>query len=131
MGTRSLTVFIDERGHEICVLYKQFDGYPGGWGLGLKDFFKGKSLKNGIDSAESVRRKVKKEAFVFNGIEEIPVWLCRYFLEDSGFYFHSSGTRNCGEDFIYKIYSNNGKDIMMDITTSNGMFLYKGSAEDF
>lgn len=39
MGTRSLTVFIDEHNDkEIVVMYRQMDGYPEGHGQDLVDF---------------------------------------------------------------------------------------------
>ena len=40
MGTRSTTK-IYEDGKLILALYKQYDGYPEGWGKCLKEFLKG------------------------------------------------------------------------------------------
>ena len=39
MGTRSLTTFIDNNTkEEIVVMYRQYDGYPGGHGRDLLNF---------------------------------------------------------------------------------------------
>ena len=35
MGTRSLTIFSEDGGFEIGVLYRQMDGYPEGHGMEL------------------------------------------------------------------------------------------------
>ena len=50
MGTRSLTVFNDEDGKEIAVMYRQFDGYPSGHGTELAEFLAGKKMVNGFNS---------------------------------------------------------------------------------
>lgn len=57
MGTRSATVFIDNEwdGHEpqeLCVLYRQFDGYLSGHGKELKEFLDGMEIVNGMTGRE-------------------------------------------------------------------------------
>lgn len=55
MGTRASTVFIDnEWGQEteICVMYRQSDGYLTGHGRELKDFLDGMVVVNGMNGTE-------------------------------------------------------------------------------
>ena len=50
MGTRCLTVMIDDSGDEpkeMGVMYRQFDGYPDGHGIDLHNFLLGFKLYNG------------------------------------------------------------------------------------
>lgn len=49
MGTRSLTMFYNEKEKEpFVVMYRQFDGYPGGHGRELAEFLSERRLINGI-----------------------------------------------------------------------------------
>ena len=53
MGTRCLTVMIDDSGDEpkeMGVMYRQFDGYPDGHGIDLHNFLLGFKLYNGYPS---------------------------------------------------------------------------------
>lgn len=95
MGTRCLTVVKDDEGKEICVLYRQFDGYKAGHGKELKEFLKGKKLVNGMFSDEKD---------IFNGMHCLAASLVAYFKkEPSGFYLFPAGTRGCWEGYIYTI----------------------------
>lgn len=47
MGTRSLTL-IKEDGTDLVCFYKQYDGYPDGYGKELVEFLKSGTLVNGI-----------------------------------------------------------------------------------
>jgi hypothetical protein len=49
MGTRSITVIKDET-TKLVTLYKQYDGYPTGWGQELLDFLKEFTIVNGYSS---------------------------------------------------------------------------------
>ena len=48
MGTRSLVVFENSDGDEVCVVYRQYDGYPEGRGKELVSFLDGRALVNGF-----------------------------------------------------------------------------------
>ena len=61
MGTRCLTVFKEEDGTEIAVMYRQMDGYPEGHGQALADFLEGRRIVNGYNMND------KKER-AFNGM---------------------------------------------------------------
>ncbi|MFN0277236.1 MAG: hypothetical protein ACKVRN_01400 [Pyrinomonadaceae bacterium] len=100
MGTRSLTIVLDEDNQEICVLYRQMDGYPTGHGADLKDFLKGFSVVNGYGSSTP-----NKAA---NGMSCLAAQMIAHFKEGiGGFYLHPSGTRDCGEEYVYTIYLDN------------------------
>ncbi len=100
MGTRCLTVFKDDDGEEICVLYRQFDGYvEGGHGEELVNFLKNKRIVNGFDTKETA----------FNGMGCLAAAVVAHFKTDIGnFYLHPAGTRDIGEDYFYIVENNNG-----------------------
>ncbi|MEP6789506.1 MAG: hypothetical protein ABJB40_13790 [Acidobacteriota bacterium] len=97
MGTRSLTVVLNEEGDEICVLYRQMDGYPTGHGTDLKEFLDGMSVVNGYGSS------TPKGAA--NGMGCLAAQIIAHFKDGIGnFYLYPAGTRDCGEEYIYTIY---------------------------
>lgn len=101
MGTRSLTVFKDNDGREICVLYRQFDGYPEGHGAELRNFLRGFKVVNGIS--------VFKPKLA-NGMGCLAAQVIAHFkTEVGGFYLHPPGTRNIWEEWIYTISYKNGR----------------------
>lgn len=118
MGTRCLTVFIDESGREIATLYRQFDGYLTGHGARLAEILKGKHLVNGFSPCD--------EGKVFNGAGDLAAAVIALLKIDSrekvmgsgpawdyvpnpnlgkvilgGFYILAPGTRDCGEEWTY------------------------------
>lgn len=97
MGTRSLTVVLDEDGIEICTLYRQYDGYPTGHGAELKAFLDGFSIVNGFGSSDPLRTA--------NGMGCLAAQIIAHFKSGvGGFYLYPGGTRDCGEEYIYTIY---------------------------
>ena len=100
MGTRSLTVFEDE-GKEICVLYRQMDGYPEGHGMELKEFLSDMTVVNGISLAEKRR--------IANGMSCLCAQVIAHFKTEVGrFYVHSAKTRDVREDYIYTLSEEGG-----------------------
>lgn len=105
MGTRSLTVVEEVGGVEICVLYRQYDGYPTGHGAELKSFLQGIQIVNGLGLGNEKR--------MANGIECLAAQLVAHFKrEPGGFYLYPAVTRDCGEEYIYTLYLNTGKLMM-------------------
>ena len=100
MGTRCLTVVKDD-GKDVCVLYRQFDGYPEGHGLELCEFLnKIKRITNGISGDP------KGTA---NGMGCLAAQLVAHFKNEVGqFYLYPSGTRDVGEEFIYVVKNKDG-----------------------
>lgn len=129
MGTRSLTVFCEENGTEICVLYRQYDGYPRGHG---------KDLYNALHDAVMVNGYSTSNMHQVNGANDLPVQIIshlkaedssRSVLEPGGFYLHPAGTRNCGEDFIYTLIPKE-KDIFMHVA-AYGEEIFYGNIKAF
>ena len=97
LGTRSLTLILDEAGHEICVLYRQYDGYPSGHGAELKELLNGFSVVNGLGMGNHNK--------IANGVGCLAAQIVSNFkAEPGGFYVYPSGTRDCGEEYIYTVY---------------------------
>lgn len=97
MGTRCLTVFKNEEGTEIAVLYRQMDGYPEGHGQELADFLADKALVNGIGGDTT-------KATAFNGMPCLAASVVAHFKDDIGsFYLYPAGTRDIGEEYIYTV----------------------------
>lgn len=107
MGTRSLTIIKDDspgknqEGKDICVLYRQMDGYPSGHGEDLKEFLSDINLVNGISLFETRR--------IANGMQCLAAQLVAHFKTGPGsFYLYPIDTRNCGEQYIYTVYEKEG-----------------------
>jgi hypothetical protein len=102
MGTRCLTIVEEVGGAEVCVLYRQYDGYPTGHGAELKSFLEGMQIVNGLGLGDQKK--------IANGMECLAAQLIAYFkTEPGGFYLYPAGRRNCGEEYIYTIYSDAAK----------------------
>jgi len=96
MGTRSLTIINNEWDNsEICVLYRQSDGYPKGHGIDLLNFLKDMNIVNGISIGESRR--------ISNGMDCLAAQIVAHFKTGpGGFYLNAAGSRDMCEQFIYK-----------------------------
>ena len=125
MGTRSLTVFNNEwDDSEICVLYRQSDGYPEGHGIDLLNFLKNMNIVNGISIGESRR--------ISNGMDCLAAQVVAHFKTGpGGFYLHSAGTRDIGEEFIYTLYYTEELRIKVQDTYDGGNDLFDGNIEAY
>ena len=127
MGTRSLTVINDEwDNEEICVLYRQYDGYPEGHGTDLLNFLKNMNLVNGINS-KNIKLRIS------NGMDCLAAQIVAHFKQQPGyFYLQSTGTRDVGEEYIYTIYT---KDRMLYIKVedlyNDGHDLFDGNINQY
>lgn len=98
MGTRSLT-FVYEGDKPIMNMYRQYDGYPSGHGAELVEFLAGGKLVNGIGADKNV----------FNGMGCLAASLVAHFKKSpGGFYIYSVDSKDCGQDFEYHIYADEG-----------------------
>tara|TARA_R100000458_G_C8278539_1_gene254969 strand:- start:13400 stop:13975 length:576 start_codon:yes stop_codon:yes gene_type:complete len=99
MGTRCLTRFIDERsGEDICVLYRQYDGYVEGHGRELVQFLAERRVVNGYTSAD-------RERGWFNGMSCLAASVISHFKEKIGdFYLYPPNTEGLCEEYTYTIY---------------------------
>lgn len=104
MGTRSTTKIYEQYGKEkpslILSLYKQFDGYPEGWGQDLIDFIESGTFVNGISFTED--RKV------FNGIGCFALQLVKEFKKSAGSLYatNAEDEQEYNYKIIYKIHDN-------------------------
>lgn len=90
MGTRAATVFIDNEwgtAKEICVLYRQFDGYCDGHGKELKEFLQGMQIVNGMTGDEGPK--------FANGAGCLAAQVIGHFKgsDPGGFYVYPPGNR--------------------------------------
>ena len=123
MGTRSLTVFVEDDGVEIGVMYRQLDGYPEGHGRELAEMLSGIKMVNGLSS--------DKPAKLANGMTCLAAQIVAHFKDGSGgIYLYPAGTRNCGEEYIYLVTGNTGEEPEMEIHDRHRV-LYKGPASAY
>ncbi len=127
MGTRSLTIVQDERGADVCVLYRQMDGYPSGHGDALAKYLKAFTVVNGFGLGA-------KKGKTANGVGCLAAQLVAKFKKDvGGFYLYPAGTRNCGEEYRYIVTVQYGR-VAMRCEGGYGddmRLLYDGLAEDW
>lgn len=137
MGTRSLTVFMTEdwidtqkgnkimKGQEICVMYRQMDGYPEGHGKDLALFLCDMVIVNGLGLNEN--RKIA------NGVDCLTAQVIAHFKEGAGgIYIYRGGTRKCGEEYIYTIRTDKEKVIIKcEEVYAKKKLVFNGTASDF
>lgn len=119
MGTRSLTFIYDNDEVFLCM-YKQYDGYPSGYGKDLFKFLNGKNLVNGIG----------ENKLVFNGMGCLAAQLVSEFKDGAGdIYIYPATTKDAGQDFEYHIKSKDGV-ITVDVVGCNGAE-FSGTVSEF
>jgi hypothetical protein len=98
MGTRSITVVTDLASHtEICVMYRQYDGYLSGHGKELALFLDGYKIVNGLS--------VNPIGKVANGVDCLAAQMIAHFKEKPGnIYLRPAGTRANDVDYQYFVY---------------------------
>ena len=125
MGTRCLTVINDnDLMEEICVIYRQHDGYPRGHGLELYNFLDKFYIVNGIG--------LNDERKIANGMSCLAAQLIAHFKEGAGsIYIHQAGTRDIGESYIYVITYDSEKDKIVIKVNDAGSdtLIFKGGVE--
>ena len=127
MGTRSITIIKDAT-REICVIYRQFDGYLSGHGADLADFLRGKRVVNGYGGAD--------QGAQVNGAGDLATRLITFLKGDHGqpgnLYLYPAGVRDCGEEYTYEISATEGVDIEIAVTSAYHQGpIYKGPVSGF
>ena len=106
MGTRSLTFVYEKYGQiqkPVVNMYRQYDGYPEGHGAELAEFLNGGRLVNGLSATKTVKE------VVFNGMGCLAASMVAHFKQTpGGFYIHPVDITDCGQDYEYHIFSENG-----------------------
>lgn len=98
LSTRSLTTIESEwDGKEIVVICRQMDGYHEGRGRELAEWLKDICVVNGI--SYGVDRKLA------NGMSCLAAQMISHFKTEPGsFYIHPAGSRDLGEEYLYRVY---------------------------
>lgn len=126
MGTRSLTVMIQnewEKEQEVCVLYRQYDGYVSGHGHELAKFLMPFTVTNGI-------RLLQTAAQTANGASCLFAQLIANFKTEVGqFYLHQAGARDMGEEYTYYVTAGHGKPTMIRVE-AYGEEIFNGTPEE-
>ena len=128
MGTRALTIVLDDTGKELAVFYRQMDGYPSGHGKELVEFLIKFTGVNGFGLATEN---------LANGPWCLFPQIIAHFKNQVGhFYLYPANTRNLGEEYIYYVSIQEGeqpniKIVEPDWETGEGeVDLFYGSAFD-
>jgi hypothetical protein len=119
MGTRSLT-YVYEGETPIICMYRQFDGYPSGHGIGLSEFLAKLKIANGISG--------NPELFSFaNGMGCLAAQMIVWFKKTpGGFYIYPvEPDQNCCQEYEYHVYEN--KVVVKDPTE----VIFEGSYDEF
>ena len=118
MGTRSLTYIEEswecpiydeeynnktyEEKQNILCMYRQYDGYLSGHGAELAEFLQGFNVVNGYNCDTPERAA--------NGMGCLAAQLISHFKDGIGnIYIHHPDDKDCGEEFTYTIYKEDGK----------------------
>jgi hypothetical protein len=119
MGTRSLTYVYEDETPIICM-YRQFDGYPSGHGIGLSEFLTKLKIANGISG--------NPELFTFaNGMGCLAAQMIVWFKKTpGGFYIYPvEMNQDACQEYEYHVYEN--KVVVKDPTE----VIFEGSYDEF
>ena len=136
MGTRStyriIEQYTDDKTHkvvnqEICLLYRQFDGYPSGHPCETAEWLASGQVVNGFGSNET--------KLIFNGAGCLAAQLvAKYKTETGGTYLNPLKHRGkCWEDYLYDIIVKEDHSIEF-VCYENGKRkteVFRGSPSDF
>lgn len=125
MGTRSLTHVYEVEENQsflapalaklkkpLLTIYRQMDGYPSGMGLDLANLLAKFRVVNGLGAYS--------EQYVANGAGCLAAQLLGHLKEGpGGIYIYPPASKNCGEDYVYKIFVTTGK-IFIQVFEAHG-----------
>jgi hypothetical protein len=121
MGTRSLTIFKEDDA-DIVVMYRQYDGYPSGYGQELAGFLAGMMMVNGLPPDAPKK--------IANGMSCLAAQIIAHFKEEpGGIYLHAAGTRDYGEDYRYYVTGMEGKEPTIQVHEVSGGWGAKPTSE--
>lgn len=135
MGTRSTYRIIEQYTNEktkkvhnnvICMVYRQFDGYPEGHPLETAEWLASGKVVNGISLGE--------KELVFNGAGCLAAQLVAKYKDGAGgTYLHNPNQRGkCWEDYLYDIIVKEDKTIeYVCYENHRKKVLFRGSPSDF
>ena len=138
MGTRSTTAFIQndkwtdratgktrKRKTHLVTCYKQYDGYPTGYGSELAEFLASGVLVKGFGMSD-----VKQ----FNGMGCLAAQVINHFKEGTGGYYVSQ--KGDSQEYDYTVYNKDGKVYLKCVSPGYGddypeEIIFDGEPKDF
>lgn len=137
MGTRSLTHVVDEDGHILVTIYRQFDGYPTGNGKDIADFLRSKKLVNGYQEPDKGSGKFPLLNCNCNGMGDLAAQLvahlkmqCEYGIGHT--YIQRPGAKDTWENYTYRVYPSGPDARQIRLHVKGGEeTLYDGPVKDF
>jgi hypothetical protein len=137
MGTRSTYRIIEEystgkkvkkvKQSEICLVYRQYDGYPTGHPLETAEWLATAKVVNGLGMSET--------QLVFNGAGCLAAQLIAKFKDGpGGTYIHPLKSRGeCWEDYLYDIIVTEDRTIeyVCYDNNENKTEIFRGTPSDF
>ena len=126
MGTRSLTR-IYEDGQLLVQLYKQYDGYPSGWGKELAEYLSAGKPVNGYGGDAKLHQ-------TWNGAGCLAASLIAKFKTGPGGLYIEANT-DTGQEYEYEIHVNGMTVIGFDVYEipwdADKRIIYHGTPENF
>ena len=135
MGTRSLTKIIEryedfqtkeKKEKTLTTMYRQYDGYPSGHGYELAEWLSKFTIVNGILIGETQK--------IANGADCLAAQMFAHFKDGpGGIYLYSPNASDVGEEYIYKIYIEEGAEIYLEVydTYESNDPTFEGTPEEF
>lgn len=131
MGTRSLTFIKEKTDKEYSInMYKQYDGYPKGYGLDLAEYLNQFTIVNGINMGD--------ERTIANGVSCLIAQLVANFKQEAGYiYIYPTKYTDCGQEYEYHIsVDDNSGEIEIKVIevgwgTTPTKTIFKGSPTEF
>jgi hypothetical protein len=153
MGTRSVTIIMNEHEQELCRVYRQFDGYPEGHGKDLAalcdreitDGISGTSLYKGLDKNGLPIRAKAEEYTTSNGISELAAQIITGLKNEhpvGNIYLEiPQGDISRWAEYIYIVRGKEGEKPTIECRTQTGDFpfniqtetglVFKGTAKEW
>ena len=136
MGTRSLTFIKEKHDKEYSInMYKQYDGYPKGYGLDLAKYLNKFTIVNGFSMSD--------ERKIANGVSCLIAQLVSNFKQEvGGIYIYPTKDTDCGQNYEYhisvddnsgeiEIYVKENGYVINDKYIDDARTIFKGSPKEF
>ena len=134
MGTRNLTMVIDQQGEKKVAQYGQWDGYPSGVGLGVLSFLKDKDLfdkfKSNLSKVRFLDEKGVDKEFIEDYDKNAPKWSNEpdNRTEEQKRWFGTYCTRDLAEEVLTNIANSTDDEILLldreETATGDGWVQY-------
>ena len=105
MGTRSLTHIKDDNGKTLATVYRQYDGYPTGMGMDIREALSDGQVKivNGYSMGDEAPK-------TFNGMGCLGAFLIGELKEKKigNVYLYPADSEDVGEEYVYTLTPHEG-----------------------